>query len=80
MRKTDEDREDKHPKEKSGIGEYFISSRPWDRDCTGKEALKIQVEHATQYTLAAMGKRYCFVFGNIKKMEHEKYISGMFCP
>ena len=76
LRKTDEDQKDKFPQLKSGIGEYFISNRPWDRDCPGTEALKIQVEHATKYTLGAMGKRYCFVYANIKKIEHEKYVSG----
>ena len=59
----------------SGEGDYYISERPWSPNCFGTDshAIKIRVEHATKYTMASMGKRYCFAFGNFIKIEYEKY-------
>ena len=62
-------------------GDYYISERPWSPNCLGADshAIKIRVEHATKYTMASMGKRYCFAFGNFIKIEYEKY-KGMHLP
>ena len=59
----------------SGEGDYYISERPWSPKCFGinSHAIKIRVEHATKYSMASMGKRYCFAFGNFIKVEYEKY-------